>query len=79
MCVVASGGFWRLLAAAKPENQAMSSNLETQSPKTVWKGHRHSLRPFQKAYIMAKGFRVGDHLLSLSFFILLICFRQLDS
>ena len=34
-------------------------------PRTVWKEHRHSIMPFQRAYIKAKGFRVGYHLFSL--------------
>ena len=39
-----------------------SGNLSMGMPRTVWKEHRHSLMPFQRAYIKASGFRVG-HLL----------------
>ena len=56
VCVVASRGFWQMLAAAKPDSRASSSNLETRSPRTVWK--RHSLMPFPEAYIKVRGFRV---------------------
>ena len=34
-------------------------------PRNVWKEHRNNLMPFQRAYIKAKGFRVGYHLFSL--------------
>ena len=34
-------------------------------PITVWKEHRNNLKPFQRAYIKAKGLRVGYHLVSL--------------
>ena len=34
-------------------------------PRIVWKEHRNNLKPFQRAYIKAKGFWVGYHLFSL--------------
>ena len=65
--MVDSGGFWQLLAAAEAKGYERSGNYSKEKPRTIWKEHRHSLMPFQKAYIMAKGFRVGYLLFSLVF------------
>ena len=71
--MVASGGFRQLLAAAEAQSHERSGKLSMGRPRTVWKGHRHSLMPFQKAYIKAEGFRVGCHLL------LIVCLLVLVS
>ena len=63
--MVASGGFWQLLAAAEALGHERSGNLSMERPRTVWKEHRNNLMPFQRAYIKAKGFRVGYNLFSL--------------
>ena len=63
--MVASGGFWQLLAAAEAYGHERSGNLSMGRPKNVWKEHRNNLMPFQRAYIKAKGFKVEYHLFSL--------------
>ena len=63
--MVASGGFWKLLAAAEAKGCERSGVLSKGKPITVQKEHRSIPMPFQAAYIKAKGFRVGYLLFSL--------------
>ena len=67
-----SGGF-QWLAAGGAEGHVRSSNLSIERPRTVCKEHRHSLMPFQEAYIKAKSLMAGYLLPSL------VCLFSLDS
>ena len=60
--MLASGGFWQLLAAAEAWGHERSGNLSMGRPRTVWKEQRNNLMLFQMAYIKAKCFRVGYNL-----------------
>ena len=68
----ASGGFWKLLAAAEAKGCERSGILSKEKPRSVQKEHRHNLMPFQKAYIKTEGFRVGYHLLYLVCLLVLV-------